>query len=160
MHCVRFVAGSQTIVSVSEDKTIAVWEWEKSDSFIMVLKGHDDWVRSVAVSNAGDRLFWDLATGLQAEEIVQSSAIWTVALSADDMKVAIGLENGALKVLDSWTGETHLKILKRIRERCILLNSVQTGNIWYQAGRTRPFGCGMLRSGRRLVHLLKNILCG
>ncbi len=37
---------------------------------------------------------------------MQSSAIWAVAISADDMKVAIGLENGALKVLDSWTGET------------------------------------------------------
>ncbi len=28
VQCVRFVAGSQTIVSASEDKTIAVWEWE------------------------------------------------------------------------------------------------------------------------------------
>ncbi len=37
---------------------------------------------------------------------MQNSAIWTVAISADDMKVAIGLENGALKVVDSWTGET------------------------------------------------------
>ncbi len=116
VQCVRFVAGSQTIVSASEDKTIAVWEWEKSDSLITVLEGHDDCVRSIAVSSAGDRLFsgsqdrtlrfWDLTARLQTEEFVQSSAIWTVAISADDMKLAIGLENGAVKVLDIWTGET------------------------------------------------------
>ncbi len=49
LHCVRFVAGSQTIVSASADKTIAVWEWEKSNPLIKVLEGHDGWVRSVAV---------------------------------------------------------------------------------------------------------------
>ncbi len=71
---------------------------------------------SVAVSSSGDRLFsgsqdstlrfWDLTAGSQTEELVQNSAVWTVAISADDMKVAIGLEDGALKVVDSWTGET------------------------------------------------------
>ncbi len=73
-------------------------------------------MRSVAVSGAGDRLFsgsqdntlrfWDLAAGSQTEEYVQNSAVWTVAISTDDMKVAIGLESGALKVADSWTEET------------------------------------------------------
>ncbi len=45
LSIVRFVAGSQTVVSASEDKTIAVWEWEKSNPLIKVLEGHDDWVR-------------------------------------------------------------------------------------------------------------------
>ncbi len=43
---------------------------------------------------------------MQTGEFVQSSAIWTVAISADDMKVAIGLENRALKVHGSLTRET------------------------------------------------------
>ncbi len=45
---------------------------------------------------------------------MQSSAVWTVAISEDGMKVAVGLESGALKVLDSWTGETLLRILKHM----------------------------------------------
>ncbi len=81
----------------------------------MFLEGHDDRVRSVTVSSAGYRLFsgsqdrtlrfWNLTARLQTETFVQSSAIWAVAVSADDMKVGICLENSALKVLDSWTGE-------------------------------------------------------
>ncbi len=46
---------------------------------------------------------------------MQNSAVWTVAISGDDMKVAIGLESGALKVVDSWTGEYSLRNSKHIR---------------------------------------------
>ncbi len=47
-----------------------------------------------------------MTAGFQTQEFAQSSAVWTVALSADEKKVAIGLESGGLKVLDSRTGET------------------------------------------------------
>ncbi len=36
----------------------------------------------------------------------QSSAVWYVALCSEDGKVAIGLQNGTVKVLDSGTGDT------------------------------------------------------
>ncbi len=45
--------------------------------------------------------FWDLTAGSANEKnLCQNSAVWTVAISGDDMKVAIGLESGALKVVD------------------------------------------------------------
>ncbi len=89
------------------------------NSLVTVLKGHDDWVQITAVSNTGGRVlfgsqdstlrFWDLTARLQTEEFVQSSAICTGVIPADEIKVAIDPENRAFKVQDSWTGETHFE---------------------------------------------------
>ncbi len=57
VECVSFVGGSKKIVSASADRTVAVWEWEKSESPTLVLEGHSDVVHSVAVSRDGERIF-------------------------------------------------------------------------------------------------------
>ncbi len=72
----------QTIVSASLDKSIAIWEWEKSNSPIAFLEGHDDWVQSIAVSNAGDRFFcgsqdrtvrfWDLTLDCKLKNLCRA----------------------------------------------------------------------------------------
>ncbi len=113
---VSFVGGSKKIVSASGGGTVAVWEWKKSDSFTLVLEGHSDCVHSIAVSRDGDRIIsgsrdgtlrvWNANTGLQIEEFAQLRDVYCVALCADNRTVAIGLETGALKVLDSCTGQT------------------------------------------------------
>ncbi len=56
MRCVKFVGGSKKIVSASEDGTVAVWEWEKSEARSLVLKGHSDGVNGVAASRDGERI--------------------------------------------------------------------------------------------------------
>ncbi len=96
-------------------KTVAVWEWEKSDSAAMVLKGHDGCVRGVAVDRNCERIIsgsedgtlriWSGKTGLEIEKLEQGSGVRCVALCADGRKVATGLENGNFKVLDCSTGE-------------------------------------------------------
>ncbi len=40
VRSVKFVCGSKKIVSASEDGTVAVWEWEKSEARSLVLEGH------------------------------------------------------------------------------------------------------------------------
>ncbi len=80
----------------------------------------------------------------------------TAATSADDMKVAIDLEKGEFKVVDSWAGATLFEDT-RAQRQSVPLNSVRTGNAWSQGHGTRLFACEILRTGRRLVHLLKSI---
>ncbi len=54
--CVKFVCGSKKIVSGSEDGTVAVWEWEKSEARSLVLEGHNGSVDGVAASRDGERI--------------------------------------------------------------------------------------------------------
>ncbi len=88
--CVKFVCGSKKIVSASGYGTVAVWEWEKSEARTLVLEGHSDWVRGVAVSKDGERIvsgsddgtlrFWNGTTGLEDEDARswQGSEVWCV----------------------------------------------------------------------------------
>ncbi len=54
--CITFVCGSKKIVSASHDRTVAMWEWEKSEARILVLEGHSGAVWSVAISRDGERI--------------------------------------------------------------------------------------------------------
>ncbi len=117
VSAISFIGGPKRIVSASDDRTVAVWEWEKSDSPSLVLKGHSGEVHSVAVSHDGERIFsgsrdgtlrvWNAKNGLQiAEFCVDEGGVDTIAITADDRKMAIGLLNGTMKVIDCCTGET------------------------------------------------------
>ncbi len=56
MTCVKFVGGSTRIGLWSEDGTVAVWEWEKSEARSLVLEGHSEGVSGVAASRDGERI--------------------------------------------------------------------------------------------------------
>ncbi len=49
---------------------------------------------------------WNGLSGLQTDKFTQSSTVQCVALCSEDGKVAIGLDDGTVKVLDSGAGDT------------------------------------------------------
>ncbi len=116
MRSINFAWGSKKLVSGSANGIIAVWEWEKLDTPILLLEGHDQWVMSIAVSFNGERIFsgsrdgtlriWNGNTGLEIEKFELGSPVLCVAINAGDQNVAIGCESGTVKVLDSCTEET------------------------------------------------------
>lgn len=103
----------QTLVSVSEDKTIKLWNLN-TGQLLRTLTGHSDKVTSVAISPDGQTLvsgsldkkikLWNLNTGQRLRTldvrtsqglIVQVSAI---AFSADGQTLVSGDETGTLKI--------------------------------------------------------------
>ncbi len=116
VQCVRFVSGSKKLAFGSEDGTVAVREWEKSNSPILILEGHSDMVMSVAVSCDdvwilsgswdGTVRVWNGSAGFQTGRFPQVSKVWCAAICADGRKSAKGMENGTMKVLDLHTEET------------------------------------------------------
>ncbi len=116
VNCICFIGGWKRIASASGDKTVSVWEWEKSDSPVLVLEGHSDVVYGVAASKDGERIFsvskdgtlrvWKGNDGSAVNAFDQGRGVRCVALCSDNRKVAISLECGTLKVLDCGTGVT------------------------------------------------------
>ncbi len=82
-----------------------MWEWEKTDSPTLFQTGYID---GAAVSGDGGRIFsvthdgflriWNGNDGSRIDEFYQGSAAISVAISPDDLSVAIGFRNGNVKV--------------------------------------------------------------
>ncbi len=140
-------------LSLSRDKTVALWEWQKSDSPSLV---HTGLIDRAAVSHDGERIYsvsydgslrvWDRSTGTQADAFGQGSAVRSVAVSMDDQKVRIGVQNGRVKVLDCRTGDALFEE-KHMRGECQVLHSVRAGVNLLQADGTKIFAYGIRRRG-------------
>ncbi len=57
----------------------------------------------------GTRRVWDASTGSQTKELPQGSPVLSLALSGNSQMIALGLENGTLRVLDSYTKQVLLE---------------------------------------------------
>ncbi len=82
---------------------------------------------------------------LETKAFAQSSAVSILALSADEKTVVIGLESGALKVLDSGTDET---LLEDIEAHPRAVHSVEF------SGDTKEFVTGTAEETTVKPHLL------
>ncbi len=107
--CVAFAAGWEKIVSGSWDGKVMIWEWETSESPAQVL-GHKNRVTGVAVNSDGGHIFscsedstltiWDISTGKLTQKISQGNAVDCVAVCGENGMIAVGLDDGTLRVLD------------------------------------------------------------
>ncbi len=113
VSCVAFAAGFEKIVSGSVDGKVMMWDWETSESAVLVLEGHGGAITSITANRDGGRVFffagngalstWDMCTGMETEELFQDKAVSSVAICVEHGMVALGLRDGTLKVLDCTT---------------------------------------------------------
>ncbi|KIK37921.1 hypothetical protein CY34DRAFT_809855 [Suillus luteus UH-Slu-Lm8-n1] len=94
---------------------------EETPQAKLVLRGHEEWVSSVAfiphtnllVTSSADKTFrvWDLDTGKQVGEPLLSHecAVWKIAVSPDGRWVVSGGWNGSILVWEVATNKTDLK---------------------------------------------------
>jgi len=108
------------------------WEWGQAlaacNAELAVLRGHEAMTffaecaadRSYILTAAGDRraIFWEASAPFAERARVECpSLINTVDLSKDAARVALGLENGSILIVDPGTGEVR-KSLEAHRGRC------------------------------------------
>jgi WD40 repeat protein len=102
-------------VSGSDDQTIRIWDAETGEEQA-ALKGHDDWVSSVAFSPDGKRVvsgsrdqtirIWDAETG-EEQAALKGHDRWvnSVAFSPDGKRVVSGSGDQTIRIWDAETGE-------------------------------------------------------
>ncbi len=163
--CMSFLAGSKRIVSGSNDRMIFVWEWEFSDAPVQVLEGHTHNITGIAVSGNGERILsssldktlriWDVSTGTQVGELLQSCGVNCVSVCANDKKIAIGLSDGTLKVLDYFTEEVLFEDTKahEISVRCVAF--CPNGLYLATGSRDKTVGIWNVQTWRRMGDRLK-----
>ncbi|GIL62301.1 hypothetical protein Vafri_16581 [Volvox africanus] len=104
---------SNTLLSASRDKTVLVWELERSESNYgypkKALRGHSHFVQDVVISSDGQfcltgswdgtlRL-WDLNTGTTTRRFVgHSKDVLSVAFSADNRQIVSGARDKTIKL--------------------------------------------------------------
>lgn len=105
----------QKIASGSDDKTIKVWNLN-SRQIIRTLRGHSNWVYSLAISSDGNTLIsgskdntikvWNLNTGQELRTLTgHSSYINSVVFSPDGKKIASGSYDKTIKVWNLTNGQ-------------------------------------------------------
>lgn len=97
-------------ISVSDDRTVRVWELEKGIEK-HVLKGHLDWIRAIDILPDNSRVIstgddhtiriWDIETG-KIVNIVEVPGLWPVNLSVtpDGSHALVGGKGGAMRFVD------------------------------------------------------------
>jgi len=123
VRCLAFNPDGSRIVSSGgwadtsqqvDDKTLRVWD-AQSGAELMILRGHEDWIRSVAFSPDGRRIascsrdetvrVWDAATGKELLTLDgHHDGVWSVAFSPDNKRIVSGASNRRLKVWDAEDG--------------------------------------------------------
>ncbi|MBN1139999.1 MAG: caspase family protein [Anaerolineae bacterium] len=93
---VLFSPDGRTVVMAGEDKVISIWQLDRAGGPLL-LKGHDDRVFSLDISDDGDLLvsgswdgttrLWDTSSGDQIASIQYPAPIWSVALSPSDSQL-------------------------------------------------------------------------
>ena len=107
-----------------EDQTITLWDVD-TGRCLHTLKGHKNWVRSVAFSPDGNMLasgsgdktvkLWNLSTGKCLYTLQEhSDTIWSVAFNPDGKTFASSSDDGTIRIWDIKTGKC-LKILSTPR---------------------------------------------
>jgi WD40 repeat protein len=105
----------KTTVSVSEDKTVKLWDNEK-----MILTDHKTPVMCVAVSQdgklmatgggdksdttPGELILWDLETRKPSKSLAVDKTVWSVAISPDGKWVAASLGNNTVQIFETAGG--------------------------------------------------------
>ena len=137
-----------------------MWDAETGEEVVEPLKGHSDWVWSVAFSPDGRRIVsgsndktirvWDAETG---EEVVgplkgHSDLVWSVAFSPDGRRIVSGSSDKTIRVWDAETGEKVVEPLRATALRSVPSHSRQMDAASFLALTTRRSECGMLRQVR------------
>jgi WD40 repeat protein len=107
--------GGQTLVSVSSDNSIKVWDW-LTGTVLRTLAGHASFVNAVTVSPDGHNIIsgsadrtikvWDLQTGALLRTLQgHNSFINSVIVSHDGQFIISGGADGSIKIWDFQTGK-------------------------------------------------------
>ncbi len=142
--CIAFAAEGTKIVSGSWDKKVMVWQWDSSESGEQVLEGHSG-VTDVAETNNGGHIYscstdgtvraWDTATGTEAGIVSQGSKVLCIAVCGENRMIALGLRNGALRVLDCGTKDVLFEDTEAHKSLFLSVSFSPTGS--YVATRSR-----------------------
>jgi hypothetical protein len=112
---VVFSPDGKRLVSGSYDNTLKVWDAQTAQD-TLTLKGHNNWVLSVAFSPDGKRLVsgsgdgtvkvWDAQTGQDTLTLKgHTKGVTSVAFSPDGQRVVSGSTDKTLKLWDAQTGQ-------------------------------------------------------
>ncbi|KIM25617.1 hypothetical protein M408DRAFT_26159 [Serendipita vermifera MAFF 305830] len=116
IECVAYSADGESIVSVSWDETVRIWDAVTGAPVGDPLKGHDGVVTSVAYSPDGRNiasgswdktiLIWDAATGALVGEPLKGHTdhVLSVAYSPDGRNIVSGSDDGTLRIWNAVTG--------------------------------------------------------
>lgn len=104
--------GSETLVSASRDGTVRLWETDQGKP-LAVFAEHTDWVRALALSEAGDLIasasrdgtvrLWDVAAGSLRRTFAHDGDSRAVALSPDGSLLAAD-DVGTIRLWDVGSG--------------------------------------------------------
>ncbi|KZT50502.1 WD40 repeat-like protein [Calocera cornea HHB12733] len=111
-----FSPNNKRIASASFDRTIRIWDVETREAIGEPLRGHKDWVRSVAfspigrgariVSGSDDRTvrIWDVLTGREVCDPLIGHDHWvrSVAFSPDGTRIVSGSDDKTIRI---WNAE-------------------------------------------------------
>ena len=109
---VAFSPDGGKIISGSSDRTIRIWDATIGVEMLPPLRGHDDWIRSVAdgskiISGSDDMTIrvWDASTGIETLPPLRGhDMVTSVAFSPDGSKIVSGSDDETIRVWDAGTG--------------------------------------------------------
>ncbi len=112
---VTFAPHSKKIIVGSLNERVLFWEWEMNESSLQFLNGFNGEIFCVDMSRDGRFIFagdwygsltiWNASTGSQTGKFQQSSGVHALSVSPNGQRIALGLGNGSLKLVDSSNGK-------------------------------------------------------
>lgn len=124
---VMFSSDASKVISGSIDCSVIVWDWQYSESLLVILRGHKGMVTSLCMSDNEARLFsgssdrtvkmGDMNTDQQCRTFAYDAKVESVAACPKNEIVAVGTRNGRLQCV-SWvsqepvSGTTYLTVVQ------------------------------------------------